>query len=48
MGYWDINIIIINKLIASFQAETPQRLYCCIKSGEFRVAGAFTVDKQYL
>lgn len=29
--------------------ETPQRMYCCIKkSGVFRLAGAFSVDKLHL
>ena len=27
---------------------TPQSLYCCIKRGEFRLAGAFTVDKHLM
>ena len=31
-----------------YSAETPQRMYCCLRRDEFRVAGAFTIDKQYL
>jgi len=27
---------------------TPQRLYACMAAGEFRLAGAYTIDRQYL
>ncbi|TRY78537.1 hypothetical protein TCAL_04254 [Tigriopus californicus] len=31
-----------------YSAKSPQRLYVCIKDKEFRLAGAFTLDKEYL
>eukprot|EP00095_Tigriopus_kingsejongensis_P007273 maker-scaffold144_size312663-snap-gene-2.35 protein:Tk07273 transcript:maker-scaffold144_size312663-snap-gene-2.35-mRNA-1 annotation:"hypothetical protein BRAFLDRAFT_221256" len=31
-----------------YSSKCPQRLYCCIKDREFRLAGAFSLDKQYL
>ena len=31
-----------------YSQSSPQRMYCSIKENEFRVAGAFTIDKQFL
>ena len=31
-----------------YSQSAPQRMYVCVKEKEFRVAGAFTVDKQFL
>ncbi len=31
-----------------YSHPSPQRIYCCIRRDMFRLAGAFTVDKQYL
>ena len=30
-----------------YSGKSPQRMYCCIKDNEFRLAGAFSVDKLY-
>jgi len=31
-----------------YSQPSPQQFYCCIKDSEFRVAGAFSVDNQFL
>ena len=31
-----------------YSQSAPQRMYCCLKEQEFRIAGAFTIDKQFL
>lgn len=31
-----------------YSRSAPQRLYCCIKDGEFRMAGAFTLSKDIM
>ena len=31
-----------------YSQSAPQRMYCLVKDNEFRVAGAFTIDKQFL
>ena len=31
-----------------YSQPSPQRFYCCIKDAEFRVAGAFSIDNQFL
>ena len=31
-----------------YSQPTQQRFYCCLKEKEFRVAGAFSVDTQFL
>ena len=31
-----------------YSQSAPQRMYCCVTKNEFRVAGAFTIDKQFL
>lgn len=31
-----------------YSQPSPQQFYCCIQDSEFRVAGAFSVDNQFL
>ena len=31
-----------------YSQSAPQRMYCSVRENEFRVAGAFTIDKKFL
>jgi hypothetical protein len=32
----------------SYSAACPQRMYALVRESEFRLAGAFSIDKQFL